>query len=266
MKLHTIVQDEVKDPAGHRPGLLIAHGLYGSARNWGSIARALADSRRVVTVDMRNHGDSPWAPAHGYEEMAADLAQAIADHGAGQPMDLLGHSMGGKAAMVCALLHPDRVARLVVADIAPVEYGHSHLPYIRAMQGLDLSRLSRRSEAEAALAAALDTPELAPFLIQSLDMERRRWRLNLDVLADQMPRILGFPDLGDAVYRGPVLFLSGAASDYVQDSHRPEILRRFPGARFAKIPGAGHFLHAQKPHEVTAGLRHWLDIAARADR
>ena len=158
------------------PPLVIAHGLYGSGRNWGVIARRLADSRQVIAVDMRNHGDSPWTETHTYQDMAADLAEVLAR--LGRPADLVGHSMGGKAAMMLALTDPAHLRRLVVADIAPVAYGHSQLPYIHKMRGVDLDKVTRRSEAEAQLAAQGVEPALQSFFTQSLDTANRRWRLS----------------------------------------------------------------------------------------
>ena len=170
------------------PPLLIAHGLFGSARNWGAVAKRLSDAREVVAVDMRNHAGSPWDPSHGYEDLAADLAAVAGD----RPHDVLGHSMGGKAAMVLALRDPDRVRKLVVADIAPVAYAHSQAHLVEALRRVDLSRVSRRSDAAAQLA---DVPEdgTRSFLLQSLDIGAGRWTLNLDVLEAEMPRHHGFP-------------------------------------------------------------------------
>jgi len=242
--------------ASDKPGLLIAHGLYGSARNWGVIAKRLAERRRVVAVDLRNHGASPWFDSHGYEDMAGDLAQVIGHLGGA--WDVLGHSMGGKAAMVLALTRPELVNRLVVADIAPVPYGHSQVQYIEAMQAVDLDRVERRADAGAQLRDKVDNPDLVPFFLQSLDVKARRWKLNLDVLAREMPKILGFPDVSGS-YEGRALFLSGAESDYVAPEHRGRIRALFPAARFAKIPGAGHWLHAEKPREFEAAVGTWLD-------
>ncbi|KIC34556.1 alpha/beta fold hydrolase [Leisingera sp. ANG-S5] len=236
--------------------LLIAHGLYGSARNWGVIAKRLSDERQVVAVDMRNHGDSPRADSHTYPELAEDLAGVIAAHG-GQ-MDVIGHSMGGKAAMMLALNHPEAVRKLVVADIAPVAYGHTQIQYIHAMKSLDLETIERRPEAAAKLAEAGVEPALQSFFTQSLDLANKRWKLNLDALADQMPNIMSFPQT-DAVWDGPALFLSGSESDYVLPEHREEIRARFPNARFAKLPGAGHWLHAEKPREFEAAARVFLN-------
>src|SRR6056297_1248089 len=235
-----------------RPGLVIVHGLYGSGRNWGVIAKRLADSRHVVAVDQRNHGASPWFDTHSYEDMAADLAEEI-----GAPCDVLGHSMGGKAAMVLALTRPDLVNSLIVADIAPVAYEHSQIQYIEAMKAVDLSRVERRSDAAGQLRETVDNPALVPFFLQALEVTEKRWLLNLDTLAREMPKILGFPDVSGS-YDGRTLFLSGAESDYVGHAHRDRIKALFSAAQFAKIPGAGHWLHAEKPREFEAAVRAWL--------
>ncbi|MEM6577452.1 MAG: alpha/beta fold hydrolase [Pseudomonadota bacterium] len=237
--------------------LVIAHGLYGSARNWGVIARSLSDRGPVMAVDHRNHGQSPWQDTHRYEDLAGDLARIIEANADGA-VDLLGHSMGGKAAMMLALTRPDLVSRLIVADIAPVAYAHSQIEYIKTMQAIDLSEQPARAEVQKQLQARLNDAMLASFFSQSYDPAKGAWRLNLDVLARDMPAILGFPDTG-ASYPGPTLFLSGGLSDYVMPTHRPVMKRLFPAALFLKIPGAGHWLHAEKPAEFTAAVRHWLD-------
>ncbi len=239
------------------PALLIVHGLYGSGRNWGVIAKRLSDSRRVITVDMRNHGDSPRAETQGYPDMAADLAEVVGEIGV--PMDVCGHSMGGKAAMVLALTQPDLVRRLIVADIAPVAYTHTQAMFIDAMRSVDLATLTRRSDAESQLAAAGVERTLQSFFTQSLDVPNKRWRLNLDVLEAEMDKIIGWPEDVTGSFTGPTLFLSGGDSDYVQRSHRDHIKALFPAARFAKLPGAGHWLHAEKPREFEAAARAFLD-------
>ena len=238
------------------PPLVIAHGLYGSARNWGVIAKRLSDERQVIAVDMRNHAHSPWSDVHDYPAMAGDLAKVI-DH-LGGTADVVGHSMGGKAAMTLALQHGDLVRKLVVADIAPVAYGHSQMPFIEAMRGVDMSTVERRSDVEDQLAVLGVDKALQSFFTQSLDLNEKRWRLNLDGLAAEMPKIMGFPDI-DATWDGPTLFLSGAASDYVKPEHRDLIRSLFPRARFAKIPEAGHWLHAERPREFEAATRAFLN-------
>jgi esterase len=240
------------------PTLVIAHGLYGSGRNWGVIARRLADRRDVVAVDMRNHGESPRAPTQSYPEMAADLAEVI--EGLGAPVDLLGHSMGGKAAMQLALTRPDLIRRLVVADIAPVAYTHDQTRNAQAMASLDLAQITTRAEADAALAARIDDPSLRAFFLQSLDMRQHppRWKLNLPVLEAEMPKIVGWPGT-EGQFPHPALFLTGAESSYVRPEHRDTIRALFPKSRFAKIPDAGHWLHAEKPREFEETVRVFLE-------
>ena len=238
------------------PPLVIAHGLYGSGRNWGVLAKRLSDTRRVITPDMRNHGHSPFQPTQSYEDMADDLAELITHIGG--PVDLCGHSMGGKAAMVMALRHPELLRRLIVADIAPVPYTHSQSHHIAAMRAVDLENLTRRSEAAEQLGAQGVEPALQSFFTQSLDVAGKRWRLNLDVLEAEMDKIIGFPDVSGQ-FAGPTLFLTGADSTYVRREDRDHIKSLFPAARFAKLPGAGHWLHADKPREFEAALRTYLD-------
>ena len=239
------------------PPLMIAHGLYGSGRNWGVIAKRLSDRGRTITPDMRNHGTSPRHPTHSYPDLAADLI-ALTEQ-IGGPIDLCGHSMGGKTAMVMALTRPDLIRRLVIADIAPVAYRHDQSAFITAMRAVDLSSLTRRSDAESQLAAQGVDPALQSFFTQSLDIPAKRWRLNLDVLEAEMPKIIGWPTDVTGQFDGPTLFLSGGASDYVLPEHRPTIRGYFPKARFAKIPQTGHWLHAEKPREFEASLRAFLD-------
>jgi len=246
--------------AGETPPLLIVHGLFGSARNWGVIAKRLSDSRPVIAVDMRNHGESPWADDHGYADLAADLAQVIEE--AGGRADVLGHSMGGKAAMILALSRPETVRKLVVADIAPVAYAHSQTPLITAMRSLPLEGLTSRGEADKRLAEQVDDAGTRAFLLQSLDLKSPggpRWRLNLDVLQHQMDRITGWPDDVAGRFDGPALFLAGGTSDYVRPEARGRIKALFPAAVMAKIPGAGHWLHADRPREFEAAIRAFFD-------
>ncbi|SEM49384.1 Pimeloyl-ACP methyl ester carboxylesterase [Loktanella fryxellensis] len=237
------------------PPLLIAHGLFGSARNWGVIAKRLSDTRQVIAVDMRNHGASPWTDSHTYADMAADLAEVIAAHG-GQA-DVLGHSMGGKAAMMLALMQPALVHRLIVADIAPVAYSHTQNGPLNAMRDPDLSRVTTRREAQAMM--DLDDAT-ATFLLQSLDLAARRFTLNLDTLSRDMDAIVGWPAVTGR-FDGPTLFLRGDQSDYVPDSAIQTIEALFPAARICTIPDAGHWLHAAQPRLTEAAVRAFLSAA-----
>jgi len=241
--------------AGDAPPLVIAHGLFGSARNWAGIARTLATGREVLAVDMRNHGESAWSDTHGYPEMADDLAGVIAAQGG--RADVLGHSMGGKAAMALALARPELVARLIVADIAPVAYDHDQSGYIHAMRAVDLAAVSRRSDADRQLAASVPEPGIRAFLLQSLDVAGRRWRLNLDTLEREMPKVVGFPAL-ETAFDGPALFIAGDASEYVRPEHRDTIRAHFPAARVVRLRDAGHWLHADRPQAFTETLSAFL--------
>jgi len=239
--------------------LLIVHGLFGSGRNWGAIAKRLSARGPVLAVDQRNHGESPRADSQSYADMAGDLAEVIAVH-VGQA-DVLGHSMGGKAAMHLALTQPELVRRLIVADIAPVTYTHSQSAYIAAMRGLSLEGLNgSRLEADRRLQEALDDPALRAFFLQSLDLKSDppRWRLNLDVLEAEMEKITGWPGTAGR-YDGPALFLTGANSHYVKPEHKPLITAQFSKARFVKLSGAAHWLHAEKPREFEASVIAWME-------
>lgn len=234
------------------PKLLIAHGLFGSARNWGAIGKRMGRSRRVTVPDMRNHGASPRANTQSYADMASDLTPLAGG-------DVLGHSMGGKAAMALALTQPDHVNRLVVADIAPVTYGHTQRPLIEAMRQIDLRAVETRSQADTQLAAFVDDVSIRAFLLQSLDIKSKSWMLNLDVLDREMDQIIGWEEI-DAVFEGPALFLTGGASHYVQSEHRDKIRELFPAAKFASIPRAGHWLHAERPQEFIAAVEAFLNL------
>ncbi len=252
----TIVTHKAANPVKFPP-LVIAHGLFGSARNWNVIAHNLATARDVHAVDMRNHGASPRFPTQSYADMGGDLAEVIRPMGRA---DLLGHSMGGKAAMQLALTEGALLRRLIVADIAPVAYGHDQSQYITAMRALDLTSLTTRAEADRRLAPTIPDPGLRAFFLQSLDLRATppAWRLNLDVLDAAMPGIIGWPGtLG--VFQGPTLFLTGSESRYVLPEHRDRIRALFPHARFAKLIGAGHWLHADLPREFESTVLACLD-------
>lgn len=240
------------------PPLVIAHGLFGSARNWNILSKRLSDTRQVLAVDMRNHGASPWFQSQTYANMAADLAEVI--DGNGGKADVLGHSMGGKAAMVLALSRPQMVQKLLIADIAPVGYAHTQMHLVNAMCDIDPTHISSRREAGEELQNLVPDATVRAFLLQSLDMKSTppRWLLNLDVLKGYMTDIVGFPNI-EGQFSGPTLFLSGSASDYILPEYHVRILELFPNAEFQQIEGSGHWLHAEKPREFELAVRGFLD-------
>jgi esterase len=240
--------------------LLILHGLFGSGRNWATVSQHLAASRRVVALDARNHGASPWADSMSYFEMAEDVGAFMAERRLGRAA-LLGHSMGGKTAMLQALLQGGAVERLVVVDVAPVSYRPTLQAYARAMLDVPLEGVSRRSEVDGQLARAIpDAPERA-FLLQNLAFEEghARWRLNLPVIERSMPILSGFPELPPGTaFAGPTLFIAGERSAYLRPEQRPAIERLFPKAQLVTIPGAGHWVHAERREAFLARVRPFL--------
>jgi esterase len=253
------VQLAVTEYGSGRP-VAILHGLFGSGRNWRSIAQHLAAHHRVLTFDLRNHGASPWADGMPYREMVEDLRASLGSRGITRAT-LLGHSMGGKVAMLTALLHPAEVDRLVVVDIAPARNPPTLLGYVRAMRTVDLRGITRRGEVDAQLLAAVPDPAERAFLLQNLIIEngRARWRLNLEAIEREFPEIIGFPELpADTAYRGPTLFVAGARSDHIRPEHEPAIRRRFPQARITRIEGAGHWVHAEQPRAFLQAVEPFL--------
>lgn len=241
------------------PPLALLHGLFGSGTNWRGVARRLCRDRRVLVMDMRNHGRSFHDEDMTYPAMARDILDTLDAEGI-DCAHLLGHSMGGKAAMVAALAAPGRVERLIVVDIAPVIYTHSHMPLIEAMRKLDVDGLGSRAEADELLSAAVEDRMLRQFLLQSLEKAGNgyRWRLNLDALKHGMEDLVGFPDLNGRSFDGPALFLRGADSDYVQPEQRPGIERYFPNAEYAVIENAGHWVHAEQPGALIGRVEGFL--------
>ena len=234
------------------PPVMIVHGLYGSGRNWGVIAKRLSDQFFVITVDLRNHGDSPWLDTHNYHVMADDLVEVI--NSLNIKPNIIGHSMGGKAAMVLALKRPNLVKNLIIADIAPVKYEHDQSQFIEAMQKVDLSKVEKRSDATLALSKFVEDKSLQNFFTQSLDIKAKRWKLNLKVLRSEMSEILSFPKI-ESEFSGHSLFLKGGKSDYIKSEHRKLIKSLFTKARFATFKEAGHWLHAEKPREFESAAR-----------
>ena len=243
---------------GPLPPVLVAHGLFGQARNLGVISRALSETRQVLAVDMRNHGDSPWDDRHDYDALAGDLAEVISAHGG--RADVVGHSMGGKAAMRLALTRGDMVRRLAVLDIAPVAFGHTQDGIIEALEATDVASATSRSGADTLLAQQLDDHSVRAFLLQSLDLKASppRWKMNLAALRANMENLTGWPD-GGTPFNGPALFLRGGDSDYVTDRGEDAIREFFPQAVIEAVPGTGHWLHAEKPGQVTPRVADFLN-------
>ncbi|MDZ7752412.1 MAG: alpha/beta fold hydrolase [Gammaproteobacteria bacterium] len=248
------------------PALVLLHGVFGSSVNWQTIAKALAADRRVVAVDLRNHGRSPHASSMTYADMVADLLELFRNLDLERP-SVLGHSMGGKVAMALALDRGAAVDRLVVADMAPVANTFRPSGILAALRGLDLAALNSRADADAALAEAIPERRIRAFLLQNLvrDDDGFRWRVNLDALDRHDRELADFPaPYRDATFAGPTLFLRGEHSDYVLPEHEQAIHRLFPAARIHTLEDTGHWLHAEAPERFAHVVQEFLKGPATA--
>lgn len=252
--------------SGEGQALILLHGLFGSQDNLGVIARGLEDNWQVHGLDLRNHGKSPHVDTMTYPEMARDVLDYMDARGLDKAW-VLGHSMGGKVAMQMALDAPERIAGIIVADIAPVTYKPRHDHVLEGLKAVDTDALKSRQDADKALAAHLDEAGVRQFLLKNLvpvpteeqdaSGARYRWRLNLPVIDRSYAALSAAPE-GEGPYEGPVLFIKGADSAYIQTKHRDTIAGLFPNADLRIIEGTGHWLHAEKPDTFVALCRRFL--------
>ena len=231
---------------GSGKDIILIHGLFGRLENLNMVAKALSESYRVTSVDVRNHGDSFQSELMDYPSMAKDIV-VIMQHLAIESAIVLGHSMGGKIAMELALTYPERVDKLIVADIAPVEYPPHHNQIIDGLKAIDLSSVKGRKDADKQLANYVDNLSVRQFLLGNLTSKNGQFVFKCDIenIDKNYPNIMRTYQ-GSNTYSGPTLFIKGANSDYILPEHRAEIVRLFPQSRARVIQGAGHWLHAEK--------------------
>ena len=231
------------------PDFVVLHGLFGSGKNWRSFAGSLEEDFQVWTLDARNHGDSPHADSMSYQQMAEDVVRFF-DGNELENVILLGHSMGGKTAMQLALQFPDRIAALIVVDIAPVCYDHQQkqLKLIEAMQGLHLAAEMSRSDIEKKLALKIPEKRLLSFLMTNLYRQNGlfQWRIGLEQIAAGMPYLLNYPEV-NSVFEGPVQFIGGENSAYLKFEYHALIRKKFPESRITMLKNCGHWLHVEQP-------------------
>ncbi len=250
---------------GSGPVVVIVHGLYGSSDNWINMGKRLAEKHTVYTIDQRNHGRSPFAPSHTFDDMSSDLAEFFEKHQI-EHATLLGHSMGGKAAMWFAANYPEKIEKLVIADIAPKNYlevndnnqYHLHRNILMAMQELDPGKIHNRNEADDQLSEKIDNSRIRKFLLKNIKHDKKNkryyWQLNVEVLYDYLDEIVGgvnrqwFEDR-IPIRNYPVIFIRGQKSNYILPKDEALIKEIYPDASIVEIPGAGHWLHAEKPKE-----------------
>ena len=250
-----------------RPRFAFLHGLFGRGRNWTSIAGELADQGYAsVLFDLPNHGRSPWTDSFSYPAMAHAVGEELDLRlGSAASIILVGHSMGGKVAMLLALSRPELVDALAVIDIAPdTSAGTEDFASLAgALLAVDLDAVKSRGEVDAALSGPIPEPTTRQFLLQNLRAKHGwHWQPNLELLRDNVAAVEDWPDPGPVSYSGPVRWIRGERSPYVRAEHLPAMQALFPAVRQSTVPAAGHWVHADNPDALVAEL---LDLAAEAD-
>lgn len=244
---------------GEGKPLIILHGLFGSADNWFTIARDLQKSYTLYLVDQRNHGDSPHTDAWDYDVMAEDIAELMKAENL-ETAHIMGHSMGGKTAMQFALTHPDKVDKLVVADIAPRHYPVHHQTILEGLNAIDLSTIKSRKEADDKLAEYIQEAGIRQFLLKSLGRDgdgKFIWKVNLSVITEKI-EVVGEAIDSDKAFENITLFMGGENSDYIKDPDKKDIDRLFPNNHLIYIKNAGHWLHAEQPSAVVETIKAFL--------
>jgi esterase len=256
VKLHTAVK-------GAGPDVVLLHGLFGAGNNLGALARSLADRYTVHSIDLPNHGRSGWIVPADLTVMADCVSHWVDGQGLA-PVSVVGHSLGGKVAMELALSRPELIRSLVVADIAPVAYPPSHEAVFAALSAVVATPCASRQEAADRMAAHLAEGEVIQFLLGSLYRAADhgyRWRFNLEGLRSDYHALRAAP-AATGPYPGPVLFVKGGESAYLQSSHRERINALFPLSSLKVIAGCGHWLHVEKPQLFNRLVSRFLDSQA----
>lgn len=244
---------------GHGPPLIMMHGLFGSLENLLGTAKSLSEGSTVYLLDARNHGSTTHSDLMDYPSMASDIVEFMDLQGL-ETANLFGYSMGGKVMMQAALNYPDRVDRLVVTDVAPVTYTHSHDELFQALFSLDLTTLSSRSEADRVLCSKIPEARTRLFVLKNLIRNEKglfRWRINLEGIFRNYPRLMQGNDF-IAPFKGETLFLKGENSDYLKANYRTQVLARFPNAAVKVIKNTSHWLHVEKPKTFSKLLKNFL--------
>ncbi len=236
---------------GEGEPLIILHGLFGMLDNWQTLGRQFAEEFKVYLVDQRNHGKSPHDPIMDYASMAEDLFDLMLDEDISSA-NIMGHSMGGKTVMQFAHMHPEKVHKLIVVDMAPRAYESGHRPIFEALYQVDLNLVENRTDAEEMLAQGIKDEGIRLFLLKNLKRKKEggyEWKMNLDAIFRHYPDILS-PIQNEIPFANPALFIRGARSNYILDADFDLIKEQFTDAEIATVEDAGHWVHAEAPEEL----------------
>lgn len=243
---------------GQGQPMVILHGLFGSSDNWLTQAKLFAPHYRVMSIDQRNHGQSPHSDDFDYQCMVSDLDEFIQDKKLNGPI-VIGHSMGGKAAMNLAVAHPDKISKLIVVDIAPRAYNLEHYTIVEGLKAIDIANLTTRNEADTVLSEHVPEPDVRQFLLKNLQRKSTggfSWKINLPVIAEKLSNI-GLDLQFEGQFEKPTLFIRGAKSKYVRDEDWQRIIKIFPSAKLETMD-TGHWVQAEKPQEFADVVMKWL--------
>tara|TARA_Y100001933_G_C18930503_1_gene535117 strand:- start:292 stop:1071 length:780 start_codon:yes stop_codon:yes gene_type:complete len=240
--------------------LIICHGLFGNLKNWHSIASDLEKSKKkVILMDMRNHGNSFWDPLHTYKEMSNDIKQIVDN--IGTKVDILGHSMGGKAAMYFSSENYDLINKLVVVDIAPVNYPDSWSPLLKILLKINFCEIKKRSDFEEILYLQGFKRDVILFLSQNLIRNEKNsysLRFNINAINNNLKDILSYPKNSN-IFNGEILFIKGSNSDYINKKNFEFSLKTFPNAKLEIISNCGHWVHYEKKESFLKVLCEFLE-------
>lgn len=243
---------------GQGEPIIILHGLFGSSDNWLTQAKLFGTHYKVYSIDLRNHGQSPHSNDFDYTSMVSDLKEFIEEHQIQSPV-IIGHSMGGKAAMNFALAHPDMLSKLIVVDISPRPYNLEHYAIVEGLKAIPINTVTSRNEADEILSSHIPDSDVRQFLLKNLQRKSGggfSWKINLPVISEKLSNI-GVDLQVTGQFKKPTLFIRGAKSKYISDEDWKRITAIFPEAQLETMD-TGHWVQAEKPQEFAETVVHWL--------